>query len=216
MTDISVPEIRRLLDRAFERQDLYSGDRDLNPGLSALFSQDHRPAAVLILLVERPEGLTVLLTKRPETLRVHAGQISFPGGGVEPGDNGPAGTALRETNEEIGLDPALVDILGYLPEYQTRTGFTVAPVVGAVKPPFTLNPNPAEVERVLEVPLSHFLNPENCRVGEKDYNGYKARFYSFQYGDDTIWGATAGMLRGLREALSGTQPMPLPAQGFQP
>ena len=215
MSAISLDTIRRLLDRAFERQDLYTGDGDLNPGLESLFSQAHRPAAVLILLVERPEGLTVLLTERPKTLRLHAGQISFPGGGVEPGDNGPAGTALRESSEEIGLDPSLVDILGYLPAYQTRTGFTVAPVVGTIKPPFTLTINPAEVDRVIEVPLDFLLNSVNCRTEERDFQGHTARFYSFDHEGDKIWGATAGMLRGLREVLSGGQ-LPLAAQRLQP
>lgn len=215
MGTIPLAAIRRQLDGAFERQDLYTGDADLNPGLSALFAQDQRPAAVLILLVDRPEGMTVLLTKRPETLRVHAGQISFPGGQKEPQDDGPVETALRETHEEIGLDPAVVEIVGYLPEYRTRTGFAVAPVVGFIKPPFTLSPNAAEVERIIEVPLDHFLNPDNCRVGEKEFSGHTARFYSFEYGGDMIWGATAGMLRGLREVLSGGA-MPLPRQQLQP
>lgn len=216
MGTLPLAAIRRQLDGAFERQDLYTGDADLNPGLSALFAQEHRPAAVLILLVDKPEGLTVLLTKRPETLRVHAGQISFPGGQAEPQDNNnPAATALRETQEEIGLDPSLVEVIGYLPEYRTRTGFAVAPVVAYIKPPFTLSPNAAEVERIIEVPLEHFLNPDNCRIGEKEFGGHTARFYSFEYGTDTIWGATAGMLRGLREALSGGA-MPLPMQQLQP
>jgi 8-oxo-dGTP pyrophosphatase MutT (NUDIX family) len=194
--------IRQRLAAAMDRTELYTGDIDLNPGLAALFSAARIPAAVMILLVERGEDLTVVLTKRHEKMRVHAGQISFPGGHTETADASPLATALRETEEEIGIKRSLIEPLGFLPDYQTRTGFTVSPVVGFLRPPFTYTPKPDEVEEIFEVPLSFILNSDNCRLEERSFNNITARFYSFDYENHKIWGATAGMLRGFATLLS--------------
>jgi 8-oxo-dGTP pyrophosphatase MutT (NUDIX family) len=155
------------------------------------------PAAVLFPIVVHPAGATVLLTQRTAHLRDHAGQISFPGGRVEAGDESPSHTALRETEEEIGLRREHIDIIGFLPEYHTGTGFRVTPVVALVTPPFELHPDPFEVAGVFEVPLAFLLNPENHKPHSMHYRGAMRHFFAMPYGDYFIWGATAGMIRSL-------------------
>ena len=159
------------------------------------------PAAVLFPIVLRDDGHTVLLTQRTAHLRDHAGQISFPGGRVEAADMSPLHTALRETEEEIGLDRQQVKILGYLPEYRTGTGFRVTPVVALVTPPFELALDPFEVAEAFEVPLSFLLDPANHQRHSLHYRGALRHFYAMPYGDYFIWGATAGMIRSLTERL---------------
>lgn len=156
------------------------------------------PAAVLIAIVARDDpGPTVLLTQRTAHLRDHAGQISFPGGRTEAIDDGPVATALREAEEEVGLAPERVDVLGFLPTYDTITGFRVQPVVGWVRPPAFFRPDPVEVAEVFEVPLAFVLDPANHerRAGERA--GVRREFYVLPYRDRFIWGATAGMLVNL-------------------
>jgi len=177
------------------------GDDDLNPGIAAPVAQKLRPAAVLIALVERPVGFTVLLTQRPGHLKRHAGQVSFPGGQVEPHDTDHVAAALRETEEEVGVPASRVDVVGSLDRYITRTGFDVTPVVGFVDPPFDLRPDPKEVEAVFEVPLAHVLEPGNRQRHSRIYQGNRRHFYAFPYGDYYIWGATAGMLVNLSDIL---------------
>ena len=160
------------------------------------------PAAVLVPLVERPDGYTVLLTQRTAHLEHHAGQISFPGGRVEAEDPSPVHTALRETEEEIGLDRQHVDVLGFLPEYRTGTGFRVTPVVALVNPPFKLALDPFEVAEAFEVPLGFLLDPANHKRHSLHYRGALRHFYAMPYGDYFIWGATAGMIRSLSERLA--------------
>jgi len=159
------------------------------------------PAAVLFPIVLRDAGQTVLLTQRTAHLRDHAGQISFPGGRVEAADMSPLHTALRETEEEIGLHRQQVKILGYLPEYRTGTGFRVTPVVALVTPPFELALDPFEVAEAFEVPLSFLLDPANHQRHSLHYRGALRHFYAMPYGDYFIWGATAGMIRSLTERL---------------
>lgn len=159
-------------------------------------------AAVLFPIVLRDSGNTVLLTQRTAHLRDHAGQISFPGGRVEVEDLSPIHTALRETEEEIGLSRERIQILGFLPEYRTGTGFRITPVVGLVQPPFTLQPDPFEVAEIFEVPLSFLLNPANHRRHSIHYQGALRHFFAMPYGDYFIWGATAGMIRSLTERLA--------------
>ncbi|NMG74529.1 CoA pyrophosphatase [Aromatoleum diolicum] len=156
-----------------------------------------RPAAVLVPVVVRPDGLAVLLTRRTDHLHHHPGQISFPGGRVEESDVSPVMTALRETEEEIGLDPDRVELLGELPDYCTGTGFRVKPVVGLVHPPFELKLDSFEVAEAFEVPLSHFLNPANHQRHSMEYQGRMRQYYAMPYGDYFIWGATAGILVSL-------------------
>ena len=164
-------------------------------------SSELTPAAVLFPIVRREPGFTVLLTERTAHLRDHAGQVSFPGGGVEAEDDSPLETALRETEEEIGLARRHVDILGYLPEYRTGTGFCVVPVVGLVTPPFSLAPDPFEVAEVFEVPLAFLLDEANHQRHSVHLRGALRHYYAMPYGDHFIWGATAGMIRSLTERL---------------
>jgi len=159
-------------------------------------------AAVLVPLVMRPEGLQVLLTQRTAHLHDHAGQIAFPGGRAEPDDDGPVGTALRETEEETGLERQYVDILGAMPDYLTSTGFRVTPVVGLAVPEFKLAHDPFEVADVFEVPLEFLMNPANHRLHTATLvDGIPRRYYSIPFGERFIWGATAGMLRNLYHML---------------
>jgi 8-oxo-dGTP pyrophosphatase MutT (NUDIX family) len=160
-----------------------------------------RPAAVLVPLVERDEGLTVLLTQRSAHLKNHAGQISFPGGRVEEIDESPLAAALRETEEEIGLSRKFVRVVGYLESHLIFTGFHVVPVVGFVRPGFTLQPDPKEVAEVFEVPLAHILNVANHGTRTRDVAGGVLHVYHIPYGERVIWGATAGMLMSLYRLL---------------
>ena len=158
-------------------------------------------AAVLIPLVLKEDGLWVLLTQRTNHLRDHAGQISFPGGRMDPEDTGPEETALRESKEEIGLDPSRVEIIGHLPQYLTVSGYSVTPVVGLVQAQAEYVLDPFEVADVFEVPLEFLLNPANhqVRLWQSEQGG--RRFYSMPYENRFIWGATAGMLRNLYHLL---------------
>lgn len=176
------------------------GDHDLNPDMAP--SRPLRPAAVLVPLVERPAGPTLIFTQRTAHLAAHAGQISFPGGGLEECDADEAACALRETREEIGLEDRHVRVLGRLDTYVTRTGFEVAPVVGLVRPPFELAPDPFEVAEVFEVPLSFFLDPASRLRHSRTVQGTERFFYAFPYGERYIWGATAGMLVNLCDVLN--------------
>ncbi|MGZ3183005.1 MAG: CoA pyrophosphatase [Telluria sp.] len=169
------------------------------PG-DAVYSRrpDPTPAAVLVPLVERVEGLHVLLTLRTDHLSAHAGQISFPGGRAEEEDADPIATALRETQEEVGLHARHIDVLGTLPDYITGTGYRVTPVVALVTPPFTLEPDPNEVAEVFEVPLAFLMDgAHHQRLSFELPEGGRRSFYAMPYGDYFIWGATAGMLRNL-------------------
>lgn len=159
------------------------------------------PASVLFPIVLRPAAPTVLLTQRTAHLKDHPGQISFPGGRAEPEDPSPAHTALREAEEEIGLPAGRVEIAGYLPEYRTGTGFRVTPVVAMVTPPFDLRPDPFEVAEVFEVPLAFLLDPANHKRHALHYRGQLRHYYAMPYGDYFIWGATAGMIMSLYQAI---------------
>ena len=155
---------------------------------------DATPAAVLVPLVNRPEGLTLLLTQRSDGLPDHAGQISFPGGRVEPDDLTLAHAALREAAEEVGLAPDRVDILGELATYETVTGYLVTPVVGWVEPPITLTTDPIEVAEAFEVPLAFLLDPSNQQRHFRMLGEMRRDFWAIPWRDRYIWGATAAML----------------------
>ncbi|MDO8651732.1 MAG: CoA pyrophosphatase [Undibacterium sp.] len=158
-----------------------------------------RPASVLIPLVLRDEGISLLLTHRAAHLHDHAGQISFPGGRFEERDSSAVETALREAQEEIGLDRQHVDVIGVLPQYRTGTGYNVTPVVSLLQPPFQLKADPFEVASIFEVPLSFLMDPQNHQRRSLELpNGAGTRsFYAMPYQQHFIWGATAGMLRNL-------------------
>lgn len=164
-------------------------------------------AAVLVPLVQRPQGSAVLLTERTAHLPTHAGQIAFPGGKRDPHDASLNAAALREAQEEVGLHPRHVELIGQLPVYTTGSGFRVTPVVALVHPPFSLNPNPGEVDAVFEVPLQFLMDPANHRRHAFDWQGRPRQWFSMPYLENLpgggepverfIWGATAGMLRNL-------------------
>jgi len=160
-------------------------------------------AAVLVPLVVRAEGLTVLLTQRTAHLMHHGGQISFPGGRLEPGDTDAQAAALRETEEETGLPRASIDVIGRLDDYATITGFHITPVVGLLHPPLHFAPDEFEVAEIFEVPLSFIMDPANHKTDSRLLpNGEKRWFYAIPYQQRYIWGATAGMLVNLYEVLS--------------
>jgi 8-oxo-dGTP pyrophosphatase MutT (NUDIX family) len=165
-----------------------------------------RAAAVLVPVVERAGALTVLFTRRTAHLHDHAGQISFPGGRVEPSDRSPEHTALRETHEETGLAEHHVEILGSIDQYVTVTGYRVTPVVGLVRPPFDLKPDEFEVAEIFEVPLAFLLDPANHQRNTVIYQGWRRHYYAMPYRDYYIWGATAGMLMNFYRFVTATSP----------
>ncbi|MFI4935578.1 MAG: NUDIX hydrolase [Caulobacterales bacterium] len=162
------------------------------------------PAAVLVGLVEREEGLSVILTRRSDNLRNHTGQIALPGGRCDPGET-PWETALREAEEEIGLDRAHVDLAGLSTPFRTAvTGFHITPVVAFVSPDFTLTPNPHEVADIFETPFGFLMDPANHEEHQRETPaGDRRRFYAMTWEDRFIWGATAGMLMALYDRLYG-------------
>jgi 8-oxo-dGTP pyrophosphatase MutT (NUDIX family) len=176
--------------------DLWHQDR-VPEGASA------RHAAVLIPLIARAEGVQVLLTQRTSHLNGHAGQISFPGGGVEPDDRSRQDTALRETEEEIGLPRSHIEVLGAMPDYEMSTGFRVAPVVGWIAPPYSTQPDPFEVHDIFEAPLAHFLAPANYQRRRYEIEGMVRKYVAVPYQGRYIWGATAGMLYFFFQLLRG-------------
>jgi len=173
-------------------------DFDLNPEMLADFAvmEAPRPAAVLIPIVARDE-LTVLLTQRTASLSTHAGQIAFPGGRIDDGDASATDAALREAEEEIGLDRGHVEPLGFIDSYRTGTGYRIAPVVALVKPGFELQLNPGEVADAFEVPLAFLMDPANHQRHNREWRGRERSFYAIPYGERYIWGATAGIIKTL-------------------
>lgn len=164
-----------------------------------LRGREPTPAAVLMPLILRDQGMTLLLTQRTAHLNDHAGQVSLPGGRVDEGDSNAVETALRETEEEVGLHRRHIEVLGSLPDYVTGTGFRVTPVVALAHPPFELNADPFEVAEIFEVPLAYMLDGHNHQRRSVDFPGAMGRrsFYTMPYGRYFVWGATAGMLRNL-------------------
>ncbi|MDP8994160.1 MAG: CoA pyrophosphatase [Pseudomonadota bacterium] len=159
------------------------------------------PAAVLVPVVDRCEP-TVILTLRPETMRKHAGQISFPGGRIDPGDAGPVEAALREAEEEIGLPPDRVEVIGTADRYRTITGFEVTPVIGIVPPGVEVRPHPGEVAAVFEAPLAYLLDPAHQKVRTVEWRGRERCYYEIDYEGRRIWGATAAMIVNLGRRLA--------------
>jgi 8-oxo-dGTP pyrophosphatase MutT (NUDIX family) len=181
------------------------GDHDLNPGETPP-SAALRPAAVLVPLIDRPEGMTVLLTQRTAHLHAHAGQISFPGGRMEDTDADAVATALRETEEEVGLTRDMISVVGRLDTYVTGTGFEITPIVGIIPPGYTLTIDPFEVAEAFEVPLSYILDRRNHNRQERESAGRTRVFFVLPYQGRNIWGATAGMLVNLAEVLNPEAP----------
>ena len=179
------------------------GDFDLNPQWRDEAVPLLRPAAVLVPIVDRPSGLTVLLTRRSPNLSSHAGQVAFPGGRIDPGDDGPVGAALRETEEETGIPHTFVTPVGLLDPYETGTGFVIVPVVGVLREGCTPRANPGEVDEIFEVPLAFLMDTANHQRHSGTWQGRERRYYAMPYETHNIWGATAGMIVNLRERLGG-------------
>jgi len=156
-----------------------------------------RAAAVLVPLVAHPGGVTVLLTQRSAALRAHSGQIAFPGGKIDPDDDGPLSAALREAHEEIGLDRRFVTPLGFLDPYLTTSGFRITPVVAMVSPQAPIACNPQEVELVFETPLAFLMDAANHLTHEREWRGALRSTFAMPFGDHYIWGVTAGIIRML-------------------
>jgi 8-oxo-dGTP pyrophosphatase MutT (NUDIX family) len=198
--DIRARAATRLL-KAAPTAASYSDD-DMNPHHPMIpDGVPFRAAAVLVPLVARDGGATVLLTQRREHLSTHAGQIAFPGGRIDASDADATAAALREAQEETGLDPSFVEPLGFLDGYLTVTSYHVTPVVAWVRPGFHLSPQEDEVARVFEVPLDFLMTASNHETHSRDWHGQKRLYYAMPYGDNYIWGATAGMIRNLYNRL---------------
>jgi 8-oxo-dGTP pyrophosphatase MutT (NUDIX family) len=176
------------------------GDHDIDPVMEKIAAvRPIRPAAVLVPVVERDEP-TVLLTQRTAHLKEHSGQISFPGGKIEPGET-PSEGALREAHEEIGLSRAAIEPFGYLDLYMTTLGYRIVPLIGRIKPPFELSLNAQEVEETFEVPLSFLMEPNNLRRHSREWQGMTRSYYAIPFEKRYIWGVTAGILRNLHERI---------------
>ena len=182
-----------------EPDDLLNGDFRLNGPDDIDEDTAIREAAVLVPLIEHEDGIHVLLTERSGDLSSHAGQVAFPGGRIDPEDDGPVDAALREAEEEVGLDRSFVNVVGFLDAYETGTRFRVVPVVGFVKPGFELTLNPGEVDEAFEVPLAFLMDPENHERHSATWKGKRRTFYAMPYDGHYIWGATAGMIVNLYE-----------------
>jgi len=180
------------------------GDHVFNPDIAdMLLAMERQQAAVLVPVIHREPQATLLFTLRTGALKSHAGQIAFPGGRIDAEDAGPEAAALREAEEEIGLDPRFVETLCRAPDYLTGSGYHVTPVVAIVRPGFRLRLNPDEVAAAFEVPLAFLMDPANHRTGSRIWNGARRYFFEMPYEDRYIWGITAGIVRILYERLYG-------------
>jgi 8-oxo-dGTP pyrophosphatase MutT (NUDIX family) len=172
--------------------DIHDDDRDP--------PREMREAAVLIAVTDRPEP-GVILTQRPQWLRAHAGQVAFPGGKIEPADADAVAAALREAQEEIGLDPRDVEVAGVGDPYHSGSGYRITPVVGVIAPDLTFDPDPSEVEAWFEVPLDHLFNPANFTFHQAHWQGRLRGYYDMMWNERRIWGVTAGIIVNLAQRL---------------
>lgn len=206
-----------------------TSDFELNPGLRAFAPEGGlRAAAVLCGVVDRGEGLRVILTRRADHLNAHAGQVAFPGGKRDPSDPSLAHAALREAEEEIGLPPSMVRLLGRIDGHETGTGFAITPYVGLVDPRFEPRPHPGEVAEVFEPPLDFLMDPANRRRESRMFKGAERHFYAIPWEGRYIWGATARILIGLADRIAASvdgagdvadqlaAPAGLPGEGLRP
>lgn len=199
-------DLNDFLVRARDRLDPIAGDVALHEGgdldfLSAEELKSIRAAAVLIPIIPRPEGPTTLLTVRPTTMSTHAGQVAFPGGKVDPIDVSEVAAALREAEEEVGINPASVELIGRSATYVTGTQFRITPVLGVLPANFEARPDETEVDTVFETPLSFLMNTSNHQMGEAVYKGKARRYYEMPHNGFRIWGVTAGIIRKLYHTL---------------
>lgn len=187
--------------RVFDRPSGESSDFDLNPTVVLPPDRKLRPAAVLIAVCDTPEGPQVILTRRSSRLKHHPGQIAFPGGKIDAGDSGPEAAALREAQEEVGLVPSSVQVLGRLPAHETVTGYSAIPVLGHVRDRFQPVPEAGEVDEVFMVPLDFLMTPAHYYIEKRLWLGDWRSYYVVAFGPYYIWGATARILRGMCERL---------------
>ncbi len=177
------------------------GDHDADPVMKKVSEvRPIRPAAVLVPVIDHPEP-TVLLTQRAQHLPDHAGQVSFPGGKIDKTDNSPLASALREADEEIGLERSFIEPLGYLDLYMTTLGYRIVPVIARVKPGFALKLNTSEVDATFEVPLAYLMDQANVQRHSRDWQGMTRHYYAITFGEHYIWGVTAGILRNLYDRI---------------
>lgn len=204
MTDELKTRLReRLQFKTLARALPKRGDYDLNPKWreSVGPTRELKPAAVLIPVIDRQDGLRVLFTRRADHLARHAGQVSFPGGRLHEDDDDAIAAALRETEEEVGLERSFIEICGELDRYETGTGFAIHPFVGIVREGFEIKLDAAEVAEAFEVPLAFLMDPANHEPRTATWQGRERRFYAMTYDGHYIWGATAGILINLYERL---------------
>ena len=179
-----------------------SSDFDLNPDMALNEKLNFLEASVLIPVLTFKKNLEILLTKRSTNLKNHPGQIAFPGGKKEKFDSSPIETALRETEEEVGLSQHLVEIIASLPTHKTATGFIIKPYIGIISQPFEETLRCGEVDEIFTVPFDHILNKENFSIQTRKWNGSQRQYYAVPYGPYYVWGATARILLNLSQALS--------------
>lgn len=191
-------KLQQALDLGRRRSPVLIEGDPLDPHAPA--DQPVTPAAVLVPIVDRPQP-TVILTLRPETMRKHAGQISFPGGRIDPEDDGPVEAALREADEEIALPPSAVQVIGTADRYRTITGFEVTPVIGVIPPDLPLRAHAHEVAAIFEAPLDYLLKPEHQKVRTVDWRGQQRSYFEINWEGRRIWGATAAMIVNLGRRL---------------
>ena len=201
MRPMTGPDVKERLARAAAAPGRPSSDYDLNPGVVLPEGRVLRPAGVLIGVRDLGRGPELLLTKRSSRLKHHPGQIAFPGGKLDEGDAGPEDGALREAEEEVGLDRRIVDVLGSLPSHETVTGFSVTPVLGWIGAGFAPRLQEDEVDEAFFAPLSFVLDPANFVTESRHWRGQRRYYYAVPWGPYYIWGATARMLRGLADRM---------------
>lgn len=194
------PDLRDRILAALDKTSAPSSDFDLNPDVVLPANRSLRDAGVLIGVVagERPN---VILTKRSSRLKHHPGQIAFPGGKVDPGDGGPIGAALREAEEEVGLERGMVEVLGTLPSHETVTGFIVTPVLGWIRDEFVAVPEAGEVAEVFAAPFDHVTDPARFSIQSRRWRGSLRHYFTVPWGPYYIWGATARMLRVMADRM---------------